>query len=136
MSAGHSTRRQRSYLGALVFVTLLTACTASGDTGIRPPLLNSTIARPAVGRVNRPPSIVVICARTETATTLPTLVPDVVGLPMQDAANALLCHGFRLAIKPPTGSTSGVVLAQIPPAGAPSPANRTITISVSHAIRE
>jgi hypothetical protein len=130
VSGGYSTCRQWSYVGALLAVTLLTACTASGDTGIRPPFLNSTIPRPAVGRVNRTQSIVVLCARTETATTLPMLVPDVVGLPIQDAANALLCHGFRLAIKPPTGSTSGVVLAQVPHAGNPSPANRTITISV------
>jgi len=132
VSGGHSATHRRGLLGLLVAMTLLGSCTAGGDTGIRPPLLSSTIPRPPAGRVgSQSQRIVVICAVPGTPTTLPMVVPDVVGLPLQAAVKALVCHGLRLSILPRNSSTTGVILTQMPPGGTPPPSNHIVTVSVS-----
>jgi beta-lactam-binding protein with PASTA domain len=115
-----------------VAAMVLASCNASGDTGIRPPLLSSTVPRPPARRVgSRGQRIAVICVNTGTPTTLPSVVPEVVGLSLPDAVQTLVCQGFRLAIIPRDGSTVGVIVTQKPLGGTPSPSNHIVTLSVS-----
>jgi hypothetical protein len=125
-----STLRRHGVLAALVAAILLVSCTASGDNGVRPPLLSSTVPSASAEKFgNRHLRIAVICAGHGTPTTLPMVVPLVVGLSLQEAAQTLVCEGYRLGVKPPDSSTVGVVLSQSPPAGTPSRPDRTVTIS-------
>lgn len=122
----------RGLLGVLVAAMVLASCNASGDTGIRPPLLNSTVPPPPARRVgSRGQRIAVICVNTGTPTTLPRVVPEVVGLSLQDAVQTLVCQGFRLAIMSRHSSTTGVILTQIPLGGTPPPSNHIVTVSIS-----
>ena len=121
----------RWVLGSFLLATLAASCGSSGDTGHIPQLLSSTTpSAPVTHAARRADKLVVICLRTGTPTTLPATVPDLIGLGLQDALRNVVCQGFRFVISPSSGSATGVVIAQTPPAGAPTPANATISVSV------
>jgi beta-lactam-binding protein with PASTA domain len=77
-----------------------------------------------------PTRLVVLCAGTGEPTTLPAVVPDVVGASLDDAADRLVCAGFHLAVVPRDALASGLVVAQSPAAGSSSPASGTVSVSV------
>jgi beta-lactam-binding protein with PASTA domain len=57
-------------------------------------------------------------------------VPAVVGLDLQDAVDHTVCAGLRVGLHPQDPSAVGIVLAQVPAAGAEVPSGTTVALSV------